>query len=52
MKNLGSDIAWHIYGIINRSNRNYQEAINCYKKALDISPENVQILRDLSLLQV
>lgn len=52
MKNLKSDIAWHIYGIINRSNHNYQEAINCYKKALDISPDNVQILRDLSLLQV
>lgn len=52
MKNLKSDIAWHIYGIINRSNRNYQEAINCYKKALEFSPENVQILRDLALLQV
>ncbi|EAS00294.2 NMDA receptor-regulated protein (macronuclear) [Tetrahymena thermophila SB210] len=52
MKNLKSDIAWHIHGIINRTNRNYQEAINCYKKALDISPDNVQILRDLALLQV
>ena len=30
----------------------YPEAIKCYRNALRIDPENMQILRDLSLLQV
>ena len=52
MKNLKSEIAWHIYGHINRSNKNLQEAINCYKKAHDITPKSIEILRDLAQLQV
>lgn len=52
MKNLNSEICWHIYGIINRNMRNYSEAVKCYQKALKIDPENGQILKDMSLLQV
>ncbi|EGR34822.1 hypothetical protein IMG5_000490 [Ichthyophthirius multifiliis] len=50
--NFKSDIAWHIYGIIHRQNRNYPEAIKCYKQALTTAPDNVQILKDLALLQI
>ena len=32
--------------------RNYTEAIKCYRNALRIDKDNLQILRDLSLLQV
>jgi hypothetical protein len=41
MKGLKSEICWHIYGIINRTKRNYQEAVKCYAQALKYSPENV-----------
>lgn len=37
---------------MHRSDRNYNEAIKAYKQALRIDPENLQILRDLSFLQV
>lgn len=39
-------------GLLHRSDRNYNEAIKAYKQALRIDPENIQILRDLSFLQV
>jgi peptide alpha-N-acetyltransferase len=32
--------------------RNYAEASKCYKMALAIDPSNLQILRDLALLQI
>ena len=41
-----------MYGLLHRSDRNYFEAIKAYKQALRIDPENLQILRDLSLLQI
>ena len=47
-----SHVCWHVYGLLHRSDRNYNEAIKAYKQALRIDPENLQILRDLSLLQV
>ncbi|XP_022745272.1 N-terminal acetyltransferase A complex auxiliary subunit NAA15-like isoform X2 [Durio zibethinus] len=31
--------------------REYREAIKCYRNALRIDPDNIEILRDLSLLQ-
>jgi tetratricopeptide (TPR) repeat protein len=38
--------------LLHRSDRNYEEAIKCYKQALRIDKENPQIFRDLALLQV
>ena len=32
--------------------RNYAEAVKCYQSALRIDPDNGQILKDMSLLQV
>jgi len=52
MKDMRSHVCWHVYGLIYRSERNYNEAIKAYKQALRIDKENIQILRDLSLLQI
>lgn len=52
MKNFKSELCWHILGIINRNQRKYVEAIGCYKNALKYDPSNVNILRDLAVLQV
>mmetsp|Transcript_25596 Transcript_25596/g.24508 ORF Transcript_25596/g.24508 Transcript_25596/m.24508 type:complete len:891 (-) Transcript_25596:61-2733(-) len=52
MNDMRSHVCWHVYGILHRSNRDYNEAIKAYKQALRIEPENLQILRDLSLLQI
>ena len=49
---LKSHVCWHVYGLLQRSDKKYDEAIKCYRNALKWEPENIQILRDLSLLQV
>ncbi|OQR91416.1 N-terminal acetyltransferase A complex subunit nat1-like protein [Achlya hypogyna] len=51
-RDLKSHVCWHVYGLLYRSDRNYAEAIKCYRQALRIDPDNAQILRDLYLLQV
>lgn len=47
-----SHVCWHVYGLIYRSERNYNEAIKAYKQALRIDTQNIQILKDLALLQI
>lgn len=47
-----SQVCWHVFGLLHRSDRNYKEAAKCYIQALKIEPENQQILRDLSWLQI
>jgi N-alpha-acetyltransferase 15/16, NatA auxiliary subunit len=49
---LRSHVCWHVYGLVYRFDRNYNEAIKCYRNALRLDPDNLQILRDLYLLQV
>ncbi|XP_052228174.1 N-alpha-acetyltransferase 15, NatA auxiliary subunit-like isoform X2 [Dreissena polymorpha] len=49
---LQSHVCWHVYGLLQRSDRKYDEAIKCYRNALKWDKDNLQILRDLSLLQV
>jgi tetratricopeptide (TPR) repeat protein len=49
---LQSHVCWHVYGLLQRSDKKYDEAIKCYRNALKWDRENVQILRDLSLLQI
>jgi len=49
---LKSHVCWHIFGMIMRSDRKYDEALKALKQALSLSPENPQILRDLALIQV
>nr|XP_020735414.1 N-alpha-acetyltransferase 16, NatA auxiliary subunit isoform X4 [Odocoileus virginianus texanus] len=43
---------WHVYGLLQRSDKRYDEAIKCYRNALKLDKDNLQILRDLSLLQI
>lgn len=42
----------HCCRLLYRADREYREAVKCYMNALRIDKENVQILRDLALLQV
>lgn len=49
---MRSHVCWHVYGLLHRSDRNYNEAIKAYKQALRIDSDNLQILRDLSMLQI
>ena len=37
---------------MHRQDKNYEEAIKCYKNALRLDKDNFQILRDLALLQL
>lgn len=41
-----------MYGLLQRSDKKYDEAIKCYRNALKWDKDNLQILRDLSLLQI
>lgn len=50
--NLRSSVCWHVFGLMHRSNRDYAEAVKSYLNALRIDKDNLQILRDLSLLQI
>eukprot|EP00871_Galdieria_phlegrea_P000174 jgi/Galph1/1157/GphlegSOOS_G5880.1 len=49
---LKSHICWHVYGLLYRADQDYKEAAKAYLQALKIDPDNIQILRDLALLQV
>jgi peptide alpha-N-acetyltransferase len=49
---IKSHVCWHVFGLLQRSDKKYEEAAKAYKMALRIEPENLQILRDLSLLLV
>jgi len=49
---LRSHVCWHVFGLLYRQDKDYFEAVKCYRQALKIDPENIQILRDLSLLQI
>lgn len=49
---LRSHVCWHVYGLLQRADHKYDEAIKCYRNALKWDKDNIQILRDLSLLQV
>lgn len=47
-----SHICWHVYGLLYRSDNKYADAIKCYLNALRIDPDNQNILRDISWLQI
>ena len=33
---ISSHVCWHVYGLLYRSDKNYVEAIKCYRRALNI----------------
>jgi len=49
---MKSHVCWHVYGLLYRAAKNFEEAIKAYKFALRLEPESAQIQRDLALLQV
>lgn len=49
---IHSHVCWHVYGLFHRSEKKYEEAIKAYRNALARDKDNMQILRDLSLLQI
>lgn len=49
---IKSQVCWHVYGLLYRSDREYAQAIKCYRGALRHDPDNVKILRDLSMQQI
>jgi len=49
---MKSHVCWHVYGLLYRSAKNFEEAIKAYKFALKLEPDSQQIQRDLALLQV
>ncbi|KAI3387765.1 hypothetical protein SNEBB_002212 [Seison nebaliae] len=50
--NIQSGSCWHVYGLIHRLHQEYEAALRLFKKAHSLDSTNVNILRDLSLLQV
>ncbi|KAJ2964315.1 hypothetical protein NQZ79_g861 [Umbelopsis isabellina] len=48
---LTSHICWHVFGLLYRSDKNYEEAAKCYTHALKYNKNDMQILRDFALLQ-
>lgn len=48
---MKSHVCWHVYGLLYRSAKNYDEATKAYKFALRLEPDSPQIQRDLALLQ-
>ncbi|OQO12244.1 hypothetical protein B0A48_02885 [Cryoendolithus antarcticus] len=48
---MKSHVCWHVYGLLYRGVRNYEEALKAYRFALKLDPDSVQIQRDLALLQ-
>lgn len=49
---MKSHICWHVYGLLYRHQKNFEEAIKAYKFALRLEPESPQIQRDLAYLQI
>eukprot|EP00928_Gymnodinium_smaydae_P012035 TRINITY_DN14393_c0_g2_i1.p1 TRINITY_DN14393_c0_g2~~TRINITY_DN14393_c0_g2_i1.p1 ORF type:complete len:935 (-),score=227.05 TRINITY_DN14393_c0_g2_i1:167-2971(-) len=49
---LKSHVCWHVFGLLYRQDQDFHEASKCYLQALKFDVDNIQILRDLSLLQI
>ncbi|KAI9808636.1 MAG: hypothetical protein M1825_003787 [Sarcosagium campestre] len=49
---MKSYVAWHVYGLLYRADKNVEEAAKAYKFALKLDPDSTQILRDLTHLQI
>jgi N-alpha-acetyltransferase 15/16, NatA auxiliary subunit len=35
---LQSHICWHVYGLVHKQDKNYEEALKCYAQALKYEP--------------
>lgn len=48
---LTSHICWHVFGLIQKGEKNYAEALKSYTQALKFDKDNLNILRDSAQLQ-
>ncbi|PFH47386.1 hypothetical protein AMATHDRAFT_152156 [Amanita thiersii Skay4041] len=48
---LTSHICWHVFGLIQKGEKNYEEALKSYAQALRFDKDNLNILRDAAQLQ-
>lgn len=44
-------LGWHVYGLLYRADKNYEEAAKCYANALKFNKNDFNILRDYAILQ-
>lgn len=51
-KNLTNFTCWHVFGIINRKAKDYDQARKAYLNAHKYNPENDSVLKDLSQIQL
>ncbi|GAE00264.1 acetyltransferase catalytic subunit (NAT1), putative, partial [Paecilomyces variotii No. 5] len=49
---MKSHVCWHVFGLLYRAEKNFEEAIKAYKFALRLEPDSQPIQRDLALLQM
>lgn len=50
--NLKSPIAWHFYSLLHKEEGNHHQALKCYLQAYKNDPNNYNVIRDLSYLQL
>ncbi|TDL19618.1 N-terminal acetyltransferase A auxiliary subunit [Rickenella mellea] len=48
---LTSHICWHVFGLIQKGEKNYDEALKSYTQALRFDKENLNLLQDAANLQ-
>ncbi|KAL8280686.1 hypothetical protein RQP46_007009 [Phenoliferia psychrophenolica] len=51
-QDMGSHIVWHVYGLMHRADKNYEEALKCYSQANKIEKDSLNILGDLAILTI
>ena len=49
---MKSHVCWHVYGLLYKDAKNFEESLKAYKFALKIEPDHIQIQRDLAHLQM
>lgn len=49
---MQSHMCWHVFGILHKSDRDYPQAAKCYLNALKWDPENLNLFRELSNIQM
>ncbi|KIK70186.1 hypothetical protein GYMLUDRAFT_150688 [Collybiopsis luxurians FD-317 M1] len=48
---LTSHIVWHVFGLIQKGEKKYEEALKSYTQALKFDRDNLNLLRDVAQLQ-
>ncbi|GAA5902731.1 hypothetical protein JCM6882_004052 [Rhodosporidiobolus microsporus] len=48
----GSHIVWHVYALMRRADKEFEEALKCYQKAVEIEKDSLNLLNDLSTLTI